>query len=713
MIRRAVILCVLLCGTVNAEVSTTTYRETLHCDGSNTEFTYTWNGANGSDIAVYLRDTTTNIETLLATTSYSVSATNNDYSSGGVVTTTLPYAAVYDLVVVRVTPNTQTVQLPQSRTIERALDRLIRMIQEVVGSVSDRCLKIPITDDPNLGTELPSAGTAGYVYRGSNGHFSLANPVSTDANMTKTWQEVVAADANDTQRQTAREDIEAERAFQFNVKDYGAVGNGTTDDTAAFNRTLDAQAATGRGYVYAPGGTYKMIPTASSYGSFALWFHNHNRLIGDGNDTILKVYGPGNIIGVDRSDPGNHDGMVIARLQIDGNYTAYSESTGSTDANDNGILVENCNQFKIHDVYIHHVYGYGIFLRNGTHDCWITNSLALHCGNGTRSADGIYITGRCSRIFVSNNRTWYGSRHGIMVNNEGPSSLGNLEDVWVESNNSQYNGISGVSVYDGVNYCTSGDGLTQNIHVRHNTANNNGTAGAGWRGGIQVANVMAFVAGHYRTHLQNIEIADNIVGDNELTGILIRAQSSGAIHYVSIKENNIYGSATGIQLVTNGDPNCNLDHTTISGNNLHGNMTDLAFTGDVATNLGSNYHLDTTGPDLGFDPNTHAANFVGDVNVPTGSKVTVNGVSVGDTNSVTVTLDPNSLALDTNDILTVAFPDTALGDEIVAIAPYDMQGIMCYAYVKSAGICKVQLFKPGAGTVNLASGSWKIVQRKH
>jgi hypothetical protein len=116
---------------------------------------------------------------------------------------------------------------------------------------------------------------------------------------------------------------------------------------------------------------------------------------------------------------------------------------------------------------------------------------------------------------------------------------------------------------------------------------------------------------------------------------------------------------------------------------------------------------------LGFDPNTHAANFVGDVNVPTGSKVTVNGVSVGDTNSVTVTLDPNSLAPDANDILTVAFPDTALGDEIVAIAPYDMQGITCYAYVKSAGVCKVQLFKPGAGTVNLASGSWKIVQRKH
>ena len=38
--------------------------------------------------------------------------------------------------------------------------------------------------------------------------------------------------------------------------DYGAVGNGTTDDTAAFQKALDAAAAAGGGTVHAPRGNY-------------------------------------------------------------------------------------------------------------------------------------------------------------------------------------------------------------------------------------------------------------------------------------------------------------------------------------------------------------------------------------------------------------------------------------------------------------------------
>ncbi len=40
----------------------------------------------------------------------------------------------------------------------------------------------------------------------------------------------------------------------FNVKDYGALGNGTTDDTAAIQSAIDAVAANG-GKVLIPGGT--------------------------------------------------------------------------------------------------------------------------------------------------------------------------------------------------------------------------------------------------------------------------------------------------------------------------------------------------------------------------------------------------------------------------------------------------------------------------
>lgn len=52
----------------------------------------------------------------------------------------------------------------------------------------------------------------------------------------------------------------AQRPFALNVCDYGAVGDGTTDDTAAFQRALDECASTGGGIVQVPPGKY-MIAT--------------------------------------------------------------------------------------------------------------------------------------------------------------------------------------------------------------------------------------------------------------------------------------------------------------------------------------------------------------------------------------------------------------------------------------------------------------------
>ena len=44
----------------------------------------------------------------------------------------------------------------------------------------------------------------------------------------------------------------------FNVRDYGALGNGATDDTAAFQAALNAAAAAGGGIVFAPRGIYRL-----------------------------------------------------------------------------------------------------------------------------------------------------------------------------------------------------------------------------------------------------------------------------------------------------------------------------------------------------------------------------------------------------------------------------------------------------------------------
>ena len=50
----------------------------------------------------------------------------------------------------------------------------------------------------------------------------------------------------------------------FNVKSYGAVGDGSADDTAALRRALSA--ASGGGTIYFPCGTYLLNPTGATDG---------------------------------------------------------------------------------------------------------------------------------------------------------------------------------------------------------------------------------------------------------------------------------------------------------------------------------------------------------------------------------------------------------------------------------------------------------------
>jgi hypothetical protein len=63
-------------------------------------------------------------------------------------------------------------------------------------------------------------------------------------------------------------------ALTFNVKDYGAVGDGVTDDTAAIQTAIDAAAAAGGGDVYFPPGIFVLSSTQVAVG--------HVRILGAG-----------------------------------------------------------------------------------------------------------------------------------------------------------------------------------------------------------------------------------------------------------------------------------------------------------------------------------------------------------------------------------------------------------------------------------------------
>jgi len=69
----------------------------------------------------------------------------------------------------------------------------------------------------------------------------------------------------------------------YNVRDYGAVGDGTTKDTSAFQKALDACAVNGGGDVIVPAGNYLIGSVQLGYGTILRLQETNSAIIGSGD----------------------------------------------------------------------------------------------------------------------------------------------------------------------------------------------------------------------------------------------------------------------------------------------------------------------------------------------------------------------------------------------------------------------------------------------
>ncbi len=212
----------------------------------------------------------------------------------------------------------------------------------------------------------------------------------------------------------------------YNVKDFGAKGDGVTDDAAAIQAAIEAAAAAGGGEVYIPQGLYivsqqhwtdkynaglKEDPTEGSDG--VLMMRDNVTLYGDGmGETILKLKDghSGKVTGMVRTEYGeeNHD-VAMKFLTLDGNR---DNTTGKVDGWFNGYIPDQQGQdtnITLDGVEIMNMSGYGFDPHEQTVNIILKNSVSH--GNGL---DGFVADFQIGGIF-ENNIAYGNDRHGFNI----------------------------------------------------------------------------------------------------------------------------------------------------------------------------------------------------------------------------------------------------------------------------------------------------------
>lgn len=279
------ILLMLVLGTVTAWgiVSDDTNRVTFSCNGSTTTFDFTYPITATSDMVVILRTVATGDESVLTeVTHYELSATNNDYSSGGVVTTVETYSSAYTLTLIRNVPETQEADLEDSgvlrlETLEAALNKLTLLIQDLEEELA-RAIKFPRSDSTALDTELPSSVSRASknVTTGSDGGITATSQLATGSANISAFGETLIDDATAAAARATLLLMDYTVTLELaglktkspwiDVRVYGADPTGATDSTAAIQAAIDYSITTGR-TVFFPPGNYKVTSTITGSGS--------------------------------------------------------------------------------------------------------------------------------------------------------------------------------------------------------------------------------------------------------------------------------------------------------------------------------------------------------------------------------------------------------------------------------------------------------------
>ncbi|MBU5670246.1 glycosyl hydrolase family 28-related protein [Paenibacillus brevis] len=244
-----------------------------------------------------------------------------------------------------------------------------------------------------------------------------------------------------------------------NVKAYGAVGDGITNNTAAIRAAINAASATGGGVVYFPPGIYginayvaipsnitlqgaasgasiiKFLPNSDPAGAPA--FGGGPRIIC--NDNPLNSPYNENITLQDLTFEGNGSEQTFSLLVSFKSVTNLSvircnfNNFGNTEIYNQGLVVFESNNVRIKDCGFSHNSGDGAAIAESCNNVLVTGNMASN-----NHDYGIVLSNVCTHVIVMGNTSKNNVQNGIGVDE--------CNDVVVQSNICHNNGQYGIVV---------------------------------------------------------------------------------------------------------------------------------------------------------------------------------------------------------------------------------------------------------------------------
>lgn len=242
-------------------------------NGATTGFPFSFKVFAATDVTVTVANTQGSESVLALGADYAVALNaDQDAAPGGTVTLAAPLASGHRLVVSSTVPNLQPTDITNSggfypRVIEDALDRHVAQIQQIDEKVG-RALKVAVTS-PLGGQALPSP-VAGMLIGWNESNDGLKNYAPIGGALL--GQQLAAANGSSLvgfqQAGTGAVVRTAQDKLRewVNLKDFGAVGDGVTDDTQACKLAADYLRARGGGTLHISNGTYCVWTALPSHG---------------------------------------------------------------------------------------------------------------------------------------------------------------------------------------------------------------------------------------------------------------------------------------------------------------------------------------------------------------------------------------------------------------------------------------------------------------